>query len=478
MSNNTQLNGVSVPNGDSIRTLDKSGVNTQVVALDIGGTGTESLVNGSMPVSGAVAHDAVDSGNPVKIGGKANSTAPAIVQAGDRVDQWNDLFGRIVVSDLDPELNTTTGITTLRDRLVAQRYTVLADSVADGLAGFWTQSIANGGTITTTGGEGLLQTSANATGSSQLVSPAPAYFPGQSTWLNSAIRFGDTGSAGNVRRVGACTVSGTTPQDGFYFELNSTGISAVVVKAGVATSTPSASWSRAASAPFTVDTNYNSLEIRWTANRVDFYVNNSVRHTVIGTNTTLTSTLNFPILLQNINSSGATDRLLAVRNIGVGRFGTPPNDTSATQVARVLFSANYNATNAAVADTLLTTLVVNRAGIATTGQTSIAVTAGKTLRLTSVILSLRTTTLALPFGTLTLRMNPTGAAVLASPVVSQFSISGNAAAAGNTGSLSFDLGDEGMEFSGLQQIGFSFSNNVNTNVTSVSVIGYEYTTPA
>jgi hypothetical protein len=91
---------------------------------------------------------------------------------------------------------------------------------------------------------------------------------------------------------------------------------------------------------------------------------------------------------------------------------------------------------------------------------------------------LRTTTLALPFGTLTLRMNPTGAAVLASPVVSQFSISGNAAATGNTGSLSFDLGDEGMEFSGLQQIGFSFSNNVNTNVTSVSVIGYEYTTPA
>jgi hypothetical protein len=79
---------------------------------------------------------------------------------------------------------------------------------------------------------------------------------------------------------------------------------------------------------------------------------------------------------------------------------------------------------------------------------------------------------------LTLRMNPTGAAVIGSNAVAQFGVAGSAAVAGNTRSLSFDLGSNGMEFSGTQQIGLSFANNVNTNVTNVTLLGYEYTTPA
>jgi hypothetical protein len=46
---------------------------------------------------GTVAHDAVDSGNPEKIGGKAESTEPAAVADGDRVDAYFDLQGRLVV---------------------------------------------------------------------------------------------------------------------------------------------------------------------------------------------------------------------------------------------------------------------------------------------------------------------------------------------------------------------------------------------
>lgn len=50
---------------------------------------------------GNVAHDGVDSGNPVKIGGKANSSAPSSVAAGDRVDAWYTLGGaaKVVVTD-------------------------------------------------------------------------------------------------------------------------------------------------------------------------------------------------------------------------------------------------------------------------------------------------------------------------------------------------------------------------------------------
>src|SRR5687768_7583386 len=94
--------------------------------------------------------------------------------------------------------------------------------------------------------------------------------------------------------------------------------------------------------------------------------------------------------------------------------------TDTVQTGRVLFAINYTATNAAAADTLLTALTVNRAGVATASQTSVAVTASKTLRITSVIVGLRTTTAALPWGVLTLRMNPSGAAVIGSPAVSQF----------------------------------------------------------
>ena len=49
-------------------------------------------------VSGDVAHDAIDGGEPVKIGGKANSSTPTAVAAADRVDAWFGLNGELIVS--------------------------------------------------------------------------------------------------------------------------------------------------------------------------------------------------------------------------------------------------------------------------------------------------------------------------------------------------------------------------------------------
>lgn len=43
------------------------------------------------------AHDAADTGNPNKIGGKASDVAPTAVAVGDRTNAWFDLNGRLIV---------------------------------------------------------------------------------------------------------------------------------------------------------------------------------------------------------------------------------------------------------------------------------------------------------------------------------------------------------------------------------------------
>ncbi len=52
---------------------------------------------GRVLITGSVAHDAVDAGNPVKIGGHALSAGPTQVAAGDRVNAFFDRSGRQVV---------------------------------------------------------------------------------------------------------------------------------------------------------------------------------------------------------------------------------------------------------------------------------------------------------------------------------------------------------------------------------------------
>lgn len=44
-------------------------------------------------VAGDTAHDAVDAGNPIKVGGKASTARPAAVAIGDRVNAWFDRNG-------------------------------------------------------------------------------------------------------------------------------------------------------------------------------------------------------------------------------------------------------------------------------------------------------------------------------------------------------------------------------------------------
>ena len=83
------------------------GAGTEAAALRVTlATDSTGLVSvddngGSLTVdaAGDVAHDAADSGNPLKIGVKAISTLPAVVATNDRANAVGDLFGRQLVAE-------------------------------------------------------------------------------------------------------------------------------------------------------------------------------------------------------------------------------------------------------------------------------------------------------------------------------------------------------------------------------------------
>lgn len=55
-----------------------------------------------LAVLGNVAHDAADSGAPVKVGGRARSALPAAVASDDRADFMTDLMGRLLIAHIPP----------------------------------------------------------------------------------------------------------------------------------------------------------------------------------------------------------------------------------------------------------------------------------------------------------------------------------------------------------------------------------------
>lgn len=339
----------------------------------------------TLAVGGNVAHGAADSGNPLKVGGKITQGIPASIgTTGNRTDALFDEWGRLVVSDFDPELGSAQGTTSLRDRLTAQRHTVLADSIADGLASFWSQFQLNSApAISVSGGEGLVQTGTGANGTSFMYSTAVRYRPGMVSWFNSAVRFRDpTLNVTNVQRVGVFSVDASgVPQDGYYYELSGTTFSVNTVKAGVVTSVPQASWSKNALAPaFTLGTSFVQCEIRFTANTAWFYVNNILRHSITGGAVPSTTTLNFRMCVESINSGGlTTNYTLGVRNIGLGRFGDPfefPAPNGAPGVLPVGTGA-YN-------------------GVAGTGSATVNVPAGAHVRSFSIVAGTSSATATIP----------------------------------------------------------------------------------
>ena len=87
-----------------------------------------------------VAHDAADSGNPVKIGGKAINALPTQVANNDRTNATFDLQGRQLVSHIDPAMmvwkqveatSTQTG-TTIWDPTTGKRIAITSYQIGTG----------------------------------------------------------------------------------------------------------------------------------------------------------------------------------------------------------------------------------------------------------------------------------------------------------------------------------------------------------
>jgi hypothetical protein len=63
--------------------------------------GTSVTFPATQSVDGETAHDAVDAGDPVKIGGKASTSAPTAVAVNDRVNAWFLPNGQLAVVLVD-----------------------------------------------------------------------------------------------------------------------------------------------------------------------------------------------------------------------------------------------------------------------------------------------------------------------------------------------------------------------------------------
>src|SRR6266478_1079249 len=118
----------------------------------------------------------------------------------------------------------------------------------------------------------------------------------------------------------------------------------------------------------------------------------------------------------------------------------------------------------------------NKQGIVTAGVSSYTITNGKTLRITSISISVRAGAAAVPFSRCALRHNPAGATIATSPIAYLVpEVFGISATIGVGGQISVPIPD-GLEFfgNGTQTIGMSHLDQATTNILNVTVYGFEY----
>ena len=177
---------------------------------------------------------------------------------------------------------------------------------------FWTELVDAGtdGSVTQSGGELEIKTSATATGWAKYTSKRKSRFvAGSAQYFSGGFNFKTAATADNIRRVGAYTTTDTvnTPVNGFYFELNNATFSVNSrANSGTVSSVASGSFNGVLGLSWTptADT-YYALTIEWTPLAVFFYVNGELLHKKAGAHQSYFMTL--PITIENIYTSGAVD---------------------------------------------------------------------------------------------------------------------------------------------------------------------------
>lgn len=161
----------------------------------------------------------------------------------------------------------------------------------------------------------------------------------------------------------------------------------------------------------------------------------------------------------------------SAKGIQSSSFGAvqQPKDSGRSKVILSLTKTTSITTEA------LVTLTQKKGDATTTTGTSYAVTAGKTLRIQSILLSATLTTAGITAVAIRLREGASGGGALSltSDIISEVEVSANTATIGVSGQQLINFPD-GLEITGGQIIGFSeLATTVDAAVTIV-LTGYEY----
>jgi len=153
-------------------------------------------------------------------------------------------------------------------------------------------------------------TSGTASGSyAQLQSVRPGRFVFVNPMIfRTALKVTSVEVASNTRRWGVFSVASgtTTPDNGFYFALNASGVLSVNAVASQAVTSVVAGAFNGSVASITMDTNISDYEIHYFVMKTEFYRKNILLHTMTPTSSLMANSLSVPITIQTVNASGAT----------------------------------------------------------------------------------------------------------------------------------------------------------------------------
>ncbi len=180
----------------TMRAWDESGAGSgpysfgQVLADGVGGAVTVTGGALSVTSSGGVAHDAADSGNPTKIGGRARSSEIAAVANNDRSDLLTDLVGKLIVLPYANPENFVSGAIT--SAMTGTTSTSLIAAPASGLRNYITTIIVSN-SHATIGTDIVIQDGSG--GTTLLTIPAAAVYGGAAITLPTPLRQPTTATA-------------------------------------------------------------------------------------------------------------------------------------------------------------------------------------------------------------------------------------------------------------------------------------------